>query len=44
MVQALRFWVEAVGLVNQKTLKKLNGKQGMVLTKFGNIVKSTTLL
>ncbi len=39
MVQALRFWVEAVGLVNQKPLKKLNGKQGMVLTKFGNIVK-----
>ncbi len=39
MVQSLRFWVEAVGLVEQKAIKELNGKQGMILTKFGSIVK-----
>lgn len=38
MVQALRFWVEAVGLVKQIPLTKLNGKMGMVFTKFGDIV------
>lgn len=39
MVQSLRFWVEAVGLFEQKPISELNGKQGMALTKFGNIVK-----